>query len=124
MGNQSLETTLALLQTAASEIEEESDAWAQKFLDSEVELDDFLDEFLTKRKLMHMRLVKAEKMAKILSRDPSLNDIPTYANPPPVNLNSNYFPSINPAPASSVPYPLGPMAMPMPGSMNYFQNHY
>lgn len=120
----SLETTLALLQTAASEMEEESDKIAQKFLDNEVELDEFLDQFLTKRKIMHLRLVKAEKMTKILSRDPGLSNIPNYVNAPPVNINSNYFPGINPNPPSSVPYPVGPMAMPMPGNMNYFQNHY
>lgn len=66
----SLETALALLQTAASEMEEESDNVAKAFLDNEKELDQFLDEFLTKRKLMHLRLVKAEKLSKILSQDP------------------------------------------------------
>lgn len=124
-GDMSIETTLALLQTAASEIEEESDIVAKKFLDNEVELDEFLDAFLIKRNLMHLRLVKAEKMAKILSRDPSLINIPNYVNAPPVTINTNYFPGINPTPIqASVPYPLGPMPMPMPGNMNYFQNHY
>lgn len=132
----SLETALALLQTAASEIEEESDNIAKKFLDNEVELEDFLDQFLVNRKLMHMRLVKAEKLSKILQRDPSMNNIPNYINAPPVNINTNYFPGvpgtmpnsppypIGPAP---VPYPSGPIGMPMPPmppNMNYFQNHY
>lgn len=129
----SLETALALLQTAASEIEEESDTIAKKFLDNEVEIDDFLDDFLTKRKLMHMRLVKAEKLSKILQRDPSLNNIPNYINAPPVNINTNYFPGVpgnmpNSAPyppvPRSVPYPMGPVGMPMPPAMNYFQNHF
>ena len=98
----SLETALALLQTAASEIEEESDQVAKQFLCNEVELDDFLEDFLKKRILMHTRLVKAEKMAKILSSDPVLNNIPNYVNAPPVSINSNYFPGINPNP-NSVP---------------------
>lgn len=131
----SLETALALLQTAASEIEEESDKIAKKFLENETELDDFLDEFLLKRKLMHMRLVKAEKLSKILQRDPTLNNIPNYINAPPVNINTNYFPGISgnipgnsppyPLGPSTVPYPSGPIGMPMPPPpMNYFQNHY
>lgn len=129
----SLETALALLQTAASEIEEESDKIAKKFLADEVELDDFLDDFLTKRKLMHMRLVKAEKLSKILQRDPSLNNIPNYINAPPVNVNTNYFPGVPgnmpnsppyPVGSANMPYPTGPLGMPMPPAMNYFQNHY
>lgn len=134
----SLETALALLQTAASEIEEESDTIAKRFLENETELEDFLDEFLTKRRIMHMRLVKAEKLSKILQRDPTLNNIPNYINAPPVNINTNYFPGISgnipgnmpnsppyPLGPSTVPYPSGPIGMPMPAPpMNYFQNHY
>lgn len=132
-GDMSLETALALLQTAASEIEEESDNTAKKFLDREIELDDFLDQFLVKRELMHMRLVKAEKLSKILQRDPSLSNVPNYINSPPVSINSNYFPGVPSNVPSSVPYPMGPPAvpyptgplnMPMPPGMNYFQNHY
>lgn len=124
-GDMSLETALALLQTAASEMEEESDGVAKKFLDSEVELDDYLDQFLVKRKLMHLRLVKAEKLMKLLS-----GGVSNYVNAPPLNINTAYFPGIPsnnvipPYPSSnSVPYPTGPLNMPMPG-MNYFQNHF
>lgn len=132
----SLETALALLQTAASEIEEDSDNIAKNFLANQLEFDDFLDQFLTKRKLMHLRLVKAEKLSKILQRDPSLNNIPNYINAPPVNINTNYFPGIPgnmpnslpyPVGPTSLPYPSGPVGMPMPPmppNMNYFQNHY
>lgn len=123
----SLETALALLQTAASESEEESEKVANTFLDGEMELEDFLDKFLTTRKLMHLRLVKAEKMSKLISRD--YNSGSNYVNTPPLAINSNYFPGIpsmnNPStnPNNSVPYPTGPLNMPMPGSMNYFQYH-
>lgn len=124
----SLETTLALLQTAASESEEQSETIANKFLDGDIELDDFLTQFLTMRQLMHIRLVKAEKMTKIVSQDLNFSSGPNYINAPPVAINSNYFPSIpttyqnNPS-ANSVPYPTGPLNMPMPGGMNYFQYH-
>ncbi|KAF5287038.1 hypothetical protein FQA39_LY16152 [Lamprigera yunnana] len=120
-GDMSLETALALLQTAASEIEEESDNIAQKFLDNDLDLDEFLEQFLFKRKLMHTRLIKAEKMAKILSRSPIAN-VPNYVNAPPVNINRDYFPTTNPA--TNLPYPMGDIGMPMPGNINYFQKHY
>lgn len=121
----SLETALALLQTAASEIEEESEKIAKKFLDNDMDLDDFLEKFLANRNLMHLRLVKAEKLSKILQRDPTLNNIPSYINAPPVNINSSYFPGIPMNnPTSAVPYPTGPLNMPMPPSASYFQNHY
>lgn len=121
----SLETALALLQTAASEMEEESETIAKKFLDNEIDLDEFLEQFLAKRNLMHMRLVKAEKLSKILQRDPTLSNIPNYVNAPPVNINSSYFPGIPMGhPTSSVPYPTGPLNMPMPPGASYFQNHY
>lgn len=127
-GDISLETALALLQTAASEMEEESDQCAKKFLDNEIDLENFLEEFQTKRKLMHMRLVKADKLSKILQRgDPVGLGGPTYMNAPPVSINSGYFPgvpSIPTSPPGAVPYPTGPLNMPMPPEMNYFQNHF
>nr|CAI5837935.1 unnamed protein product [Callosobruchus analis] len=127
-GDMSLETALALLQTAASEMEVESDKTAQKFLDSDTDLDDFLEQFLVKRKLMHTRLVKAEKLSKLLQRDPSLSNIPNYINSPPLNINTNYIPGVPPVSPPSVhqgvPYPTGPFNMPMPPAMSYFQNHY
>ncbi|CAH1380498.1 vacuolar protein sorting-associated protein 37B [Tenebrio molitor] len=118
-GDTSLETTLALLQTAASEMEEESDTLVQSFLENEVDLENFLEQFLAKRKIVHLRLLKAEKFSKILSRDP-LGNMSNYVNAPPVSINTNYFPGV---PSQNVPYPTGPIGMPMPG-MNYFQNNF
>lgn len=124
-GDMSLETALALLQTAAREIEDESDQIANKFFECDIEIDEFLEQFLTKRQIMHLRLVKAEKMAKILSKDPLLSNIPNYINAPPVALNTNYFPGMPTNPVSnSVPYPTGAFNMPMPPGIGYFQNHY
>lgn len=114
---------LALLQTAASEIEEQSDKMAEKFLSGEVDLDDFIDQFLAARKSMHLRHVKAEKMTKLLERDPILGGS-NYMNLPPMGMNTNYYPQIpqNRLPPA-VPYPMGPLNMPMPG-INYSANHY
>lgn len=129
-GDMSLETALALLRTAASEMEEESDSIAKKFMDEGGDLEDFLEQFLAKRKIMHLRLVKADKMSKIIQRggDPFLSNMPNYTNPPPLSVNTSYFPGIpSSMPPSTVPYPTGPLNMPMPppyANMNYFQNHY
>ncbi|XP_018336127.1 vacuolar protein sorting-associated protein 37B [Agrilus planipennis] len=125
-GDMSLETALALLQTAASEIEEESEKLAQKFLNNETDLEEYLDTFMIKRKLMHLRLVKAEKLAKILSR--GLPNSQNYMNVPPTTINSSFFPGtvFPPVPPASVPYPTGPLNMPLPpgGVPRYFQNHF
>ncbi|XP_056641542.1 vacuolar protein sorting-associated protein 37B [Diorhabda carinulata] len=126
-GDMSLETALALLQTSASEMEEESDKVAKRYLDGEGELDDFLDDFLEKRKIMHLRLVKAEKLSKIL-QSPSMNNVSNYINAPPVNINSNFFPGVSIPGSMPPPYPIGQinnyMPMPHPLGNNYFQNHY
>nr|XP_022905484.1 vacuolar protein sorting-associated protein 37B [Onthophagus taurus] len=121
-GDVSLETALALLQTAASELEEDSENTTQSFLNGDIDLEQFLDQFLTKRKLLHLRQLKAEKMIKIISRDPLGGS--NYANTPPMAINTNYFPGIpqnlNP---NSVPYPTGGFYMPMPHS-NFYPNNY
>lgn len=117
----SLETILALLQTAASEMEEESEKTAKNFLENQMDIDDFIEEFLTKRKIVHLRLVKAEKMTKLISRDPILSS--NYINTPPMGLNTNYFPGypMNPL-SSNVPYPVGEFQMPMP-QIPFYQNN-
>uniref|UniRef100_A0A0K8TLS7 Putative vacuolar protein sorting 37b n=1 Tax=Tabanus bromius TaxID=304241 RepID=A0A0K8TLS7_TABBR len=113
--NVNADTALALLQAAAAEIEEESENKVKKLLDNELSLEDFLEEFMPSRKTMHLRKLKAEKMTELL-RQPK---------PQPPNRNSGYYPGSTgglPYPsAGSVPYPLGPMPMPMPGiSRPYF----
>ncbi|KAI4454457.1 williams-beuren syndrome critical region protein-related [Holotrichia oblita] len=120
-GDMSLETVLALLQTAASETEEESENLAKKFLDNNLEIDEFLEQFLAKRKTVHLRLIKAEKMGKIISRDPMLGS--NYVNAPPMGVNANYFPGYPPNPMSTaVPYPMGEFHMPMP-RIPYYQHN-
>lgn len=76
-------------------------AIAQKFLAGDMEVDEFLDQFLIQRKLMHLRKVKVDKMRE-LTRKGSFSGpgYPTASN----------FPGITP----SIPYPTGPVAMPMP----------
>ncbi|KAG5323410.1 VP37B protein, partial [Pseudoatta argentina] len=102
-GTMTVDTALDLLQAAAAEIEEESEGIAQKFLASDIEVDEFLDQFLSRRKLMHLRKVKVDKLREIIRKGHS-NSTPGY---PPIASN---FPGLAP----SIPYPTGPVAMPMP----------
>ncbi|XP_054016472.1 vacuolar protein sorting-associated protein 37B [Hylaeus anthracinus] len=101
-GEMTVDTALDLLQTAAAEIEEESETIAEKFLAGDMEVDEFLDQFLSRRKLMHLRKVKVDKL-KELMRKSHPSGGPGY----PIASN---FPGITPA----VPYPTGPVSMPMP----------
>lgn len=114
-GDLSLETSLALLQTAASEMEEKTESLVKSFLQNDLDLDNFLEEFLAKRKQVHLRLIKAEQLSKIISRGTTSN----YVNAPAIPI-SNYYPGV----PSQVPYPTGPIGMPMPPGLNYFQNHF
>ncbi|XP_018345891.1 PREDICTED: vacuolar protein sorting-associated protein 37B [Trachymyrmex septentrionalis] len=103
-GTMTVDTALDLLQAAAAEIEEESEGIAQKFLAGDIEVDEFLDQFLSRRKLMHLRKVKVDKLREIIRKGHS-NSTPGYPS-----IASN-FPGLAP----SIPYPTGPVAMPMPG---------
>jgi len=71
--NMSLDTTLALLQTAAAEAEEESEAISESFLSGEIGVDAFLETYLNKRRLTHLRRVKVEKMVELLNSQASKN---------------------------------------------------
>lgn len=107
---------------------------ADNFLAGNLKIEEFLDQFLSRRKTMHLRQAKAEKMSEIISRHlsfkgPSLGQqatsrinatsqnaknfqLPNYSSAP-VNL---------PYPTGNVPYPVGPLNMPMPN--NYTPNHF
>ncbi len=63
---QSLQTTLAVLQAEAAKSEEESEEIAEKWLDSSVSVEDFLEQFVAARTKAHERRVKSDKMAEVL----------------------------------------------------------
>ncbi|KAF4516871.1 hypothetical protein B566_EDAN014365 [Ephemera danica] len=110
-GSMSLDAALALLQTAAAESEEESEALAERYLASDIDLESFLEQFLIKRKEMHLRRVKAEKMSELIVS-------PTRPAPPiparaPYPVNTPPYPATNHSPYP--PYPsMAPMNMPHP----------
>ncbi|XP_065335107.1 vacuolar protein sorting-associated protein 37B [Cloeon dipterum] len=99
-GNVSLDSALDILKAAAAESEEESDALAEQYLSSDIDLDQFIEQFLVKRKQMHLRRVKADKMAEILAS-------PAESYPPPI-------PARLPYPAQPTPYPMSNNNMPYP----------
>jgi len=93
-------------------------------LNGDTDLDGFLEEFLKRRKDMHMRKAKADKMTELLSRRnssfrPSNNNIQhiTAGYPQPGYPHSSYFQP------TSLPYPNLPMNMPMPGNP-YINKHF
>lgn len=70
-----------------------------------MEVDEFLEQFLSRRKLMHLRKVKVDKLRELIRKShttPGGSGYPIASN----------FRSIAPA----IPYPTGPVSMPMPVS--------
>ncbi|XP_067911164.1 VPS37B subunit of ESCRT-I a isoform X2 [Heterodontus francisci] len=98
----SLDILLALLQTEGAKIEEETEIMAQEFLDGEVPLDVFIDQYQNKRKLAHQRRVKIEKLQEIVLKGPRptrarLPQLQKQPEPIQTNQNSNSTESNTPA---------------------------
>lgn len=110
------DTTLALLQTAAAEAEEQSESVAHDFLSGKKDAEKFLEDFESIRKTMHLRKFKSEKMCELLRTGGQSS----YGN----GVSKPYLPYPrydNPQRMPSVPYPVGPLNMPMPGM---YGNHF
>ncbi|XP_054852046.1 vacuolar protein sorting-associated protein 37B [Eublepharis macularius] len=113
--NASLETLLALLQTEGAKIEEDTENMAEKFLDGEVPLDAFIDEYQSQRKLAHLRRVKIEKLQEMVLKgqripqvtpQPRATETPSVLQTVEVNAPPLVMPRRNPPPpppASVVP---------------------
>lgn len=116
-GDNSPETVLALLQTMSAESEESSDQCVTKLTSKESTIEEFLegsDGFLAKRKQMHLRKLKSEKMIELIQQQKSAargsvggGGIGGGGGTP--------YPNFYGQPAGGVPYPTGPYQMPMPG---------
>jgi ESCRT-I complex subunit VPS37 len=102
--NSNPETILALLQTSSAECEEESDKISSEFLDNNLTVEEFMEKFMTSRKLMHLRKLKSEKMSELLQSQR------TGQRPGP----GGFYQHQQQQSSSSVPYPINP-TMPMPG---------
>lgn len=123
-GDNTPDTALALLQAAAAENEETSDKLVTKLNEKELAIDEFEEQFIAARKTMHLRKLKAEKMIELLREENSNSrggngggggGYPGGQPYPP----SNFYPS-----GHGVPYPTGPLAMPMPNMPNMMFRHF
>jgi len=126
-----------LLKVACSQAEQESDQIAEDFLDNKIEsVEQFLEQFMEKRKLYHLRNVKRNKFEEIKSEqiqgqqqnNPSSMGGGIYpgrmAPPPPNSMPSNLpYNAQPPGGGGHLPYPINPTAasgyMPMPGQGQY-----
>ncbi|XP_068100324.1 vacuolar protein sorting-associated protein 37B [Hyperolius riggenbachi] len=79
--NASLETLLALLQTEGAKIEEETENMAESFLDGGVQLDSFIDDYMQKRRLAHLRRVKIEKLQEMVMKGQRLPQVSVQPKP-------------------------------------------
>ncbi|NWR67255.1 VP37C protein, partial [Bucorvus abyssinicus] len=102
------QTLLDLLQVESQKIEEESETMAEKFLEGEVPLETFLEQFAGMRKLSHLRRVRVEKLQEILrkaeaSQQPGRDPQPP---PPPAVPGPADSPKPQPFPAVAPSFPL------------------
>ncbi|XP_077149286.1 vacuolar protein sorting-associated protein 37B [Ranitomeya variabilis] len=111
--NASLETLLALLQAEGAKIEEETENMAENFLDGGIQMDSFIDEYLSKRKLAHLRRVKIEKLQEMVLKGQRLPQVsmPPQSRPPEVIQAP---PSSYPAPFNTPPTVMPRRAVPPP----------
>ncbi|KAL5017071.1 hypothetical protein ScPMuIL_006660 [Solemya velum] len=107
---QSLDTILAVLQTAAAEAEENSEILADDLFNKKVEVDSFVPDYIQIRKTAHTRKVQAEKMSELLQNG-LRHEVTPLSN---YNWNSNASSS-----PGHVPYPTGPAAAPYPTAAPY-----
>ena len=111
------ETVLALLQTTAAENEEESEKFAKQLMDNNSSVEEFMEKFMSSRKIMHLRKLKSEKMQDLLRQGPQQGNNRMSHGGPQMNYGppqqSNFYP-----PSGGIPYPMGPITMPMPGQYN------
>ncbi|XP_066107737.1 vacuolar protein sorting-associated protein 37C [Saccopteryx bilineata] len=106
-------TLLDLLQIEGMKVEEESEAMAEKFLEGEVSLDTFLENFSAMRMLSHLRRVRVEKLQDVVrkpraSQEPA-GDAPPPRPPPPSHPVPQATP---PVPEEQLFPPLQPPGMP------------
>lgn len=108
----SLDTLCALLQAEAATSDEESEKIAEDFLDGCMEVDAFLEKFISKRTEAHQRKVKSEKLVELLQTG-SMNagsnlttSTPGYNQVGAAPYQTEFSTTWN------LPYPAGSVAMP------------
>ena len=109
-GNINLDTAVVLLQSSATQAEQESEVIAEKFLDGTLDVDTFTEEFQLKRKIAHLRKVKADKMKELVSKQKQKANAVRPAPPPPIHFQT----AVSPVSNIQCPYPVG-----APGNLPY-----
>jgi len=109
----SLDTTLALMQTAAAEAEEESENVATAFLAGEMGMEVFLKDFIDKKKLAHLRRIKTEKMMESI-RHENRNSMSNVAS-----SNPSFQPLRPAPPAPILPFSPGHAVGGVPGQSGF-----
>ncbi|KAF7632954.1 VPS37 C-terminal domain-containing protein [Meloidogyne graminicola] len=84
--SRSLDSVCSTLRTLSHEAEKESEKITEDFHKGEIDVDDFLKKFSEKRALVHLRKIKAEKLAELLRQQQYKNS--STANVYPVNNSS------------------------------------
>lgn len=64
----SLESTLSVVLEAASQAEDESESEAKAFLNNSSDYDTFLNHYTEKRKLAHLRRIKADRLRQEVNK--------------------------------------------------------
>lgn len=64
----SLESTLSIVLAAAAQAEDESETEAKAFLNNSSDYDTFLDHYTEKRKLAHLRRIKADRLRQEVNK--------------------------------------------------------
>lgn len=107
-------TLLDLLQIEGMKIEEESETMAEKFLEGEVPLETFLENFSTMRMLSHLRRVRVEKLQEVVRKPRASQEPAGDAAPPPCPaLPPRPVPQATPPVAEAQPpAPLQPSGVP------------
>jgi ESCRT-I complex subunit VPS37 len=104
----SLDTTLALMQTATAEADEESERIANQFLMNEIPVETFVSKFNASRKTAHLRRIKTEKLDEYIKKQQRQQQHQQYTGIPAESLGP-----VRPAPPPpSLPYPVAPVSMP------------
>ncbi|MFH4980534.1 hypothetical protein AB6A40_007243 [Gnathostoma spinigerum] len=62
----SLDSSSAILQAAAQDAEDESEKIAESFIEGNIEIEQFLREYMEKKKVAHMRKIKSQKLLAFL----------------------------------------------------------
>ncbi|XP_021375639.1 vacuolar protein sorting-associated protein 37B-like [Mizuhopecten yessoensis] len=129
-GELSLDTVSVLLQTATAKTEEDAEEISDQFFDRKMDVETYLEQYLNKRTLSHLQLVKSQKLNELIraqhSQAQQSNQQTSY------NWGSGSQGGSYPAPppiaqpGSGVPYPSGypyhtggAFQMPQTGNYNH-----